>query len=76
MRITETLLYGDSSLDDKSNALILNTIIDFLLVTKRFDVNLFKLNMAVLQNILVKFIVLFFVIIVIIIYSEAYQVDL
>ena len=76
MRITETLLYGDSSLDDKSNALILNTIIDFLLVTKRFDVNLFKLNMAVLQNILVKFIVLFFIIIVIIIYSEAYQVDL
>ena len=59
MQITETLLYGDSSLDAKSNTLILIATLDFLFVTKRFEVNLFKLNMAVLY-ILVKFIVLFF----------------
>ena len=59
MQITETLLYGDSSLDAKSNPLILNATTDFLFVTKRFEVNLFKLNMAVLY-ILVKFVVLFF----------------
>ena len=40
LQITETLLYGDNSLDDKSNTLILNVTIDFLFVTKRFDVNL------------------------------------
>ena len=40
LQITETLLYGDSSLDDKSNTLILNATIDFPFVTKRFDVNL------------------------------------
>ena len=40
LQITETLLYGDSSLDDKSNTLLLNATIDFPFVTKRFDVNL------------------------------------
>ena len=40
LQITETLLYGDSSLDNKSNTLILNATTDFLCVTKRFDVNL------------------------------------
>ena len=40
LQITETLLHGDSSLDDKSNTLILNATIDFVFVTKRFDVNL------------------------------------
>ena len=40
LQITEIPLYGDSSLDDKSNTLILNATIDFLFVTKRFDVNL------------------------------------
>ena len=40
LQINEILLYGDSSLDDKSNTLILNAAIDFLFVTKRFDVNL------------------------------------
>ena len=39
-QITEILLYGDSSLDDKSNTLILNATIDFHFVTTRFDVNL------------------------------------
>ena len=40
LQITETLLYGDSSLDDKSNTLILNATVYFLFVTKRFDINL------------------------------------
>ena len=40
LQITETLLYGDSSLDGKSNTLVLNATIDFLFVTKRFNVNL------------------------------------
>ena len=44
LQITETLLYGDSSLDDKSNTLILNATINFLFVTKRFEVNLFKIE--------------------------------
>ena len=58
LKITETLLYGDSCLDDKSNALILNATIDFLFVVKRFEVTFCKLNMALLY-ILVRFIVLF-----------------
>ena len=41
LQITETLLYDDSSLDDKSNTLILNSNTDFLFVSKRFEVNLF-----------------------------------
>ena len=41
LQITETLLYGDSSLDDKSSSLILNATINFHFVTKRFEVNLF-----------------------------------
>ena len=40
VQITEILLYGDSSLDDKSDTFILNATIDFRFVTKRFDVNL------------------------------------
>ena len=40
LQITETLVYGDSSLGDKSNTLILNATISFLFVTKRFEVNL------------------------------------
>ena len=40
LQITETLLYGDSFLDDKSITLILNATIDFLFVTKRLENNL------------------------------------
>ena len=40
LQITETFLYDDSSLDDKSNIFILNATIDFLFVPKRFEVNL------------------------------------
>ena len=53
------LLYGDSSLGDKSNTLILNVTIDFLLSREDLRLTFFKLNMAVLY-ILVKFIALFF----------------
>ena len=40
LQTTETLLYGDSSLDNKRKTLILNATIGFLFATKRFDVNL------------------------------------
>ena len=40
LQITETFLFGDSSLNDKSNIFILNATIDCLFVTKRFEVNL------------------------------------
>ena len=33
------LLYGNRSVDDASNTPIFNVTIDFLLVTKRIDVN-------------------------------------
>ena len=38
LKVTETLLYGDSSLDDTNNTPILNATIEFLIVSKRFDV--------------------------------------
>ena len=41
LQITETLLYRDNSLDNKSNTLILNATIEFLFVTKRLQVKLF-----------------------------------
>ena len=44
LEITETLLYGDSSLEDKSNILIWNATIDFLFVRKRFDANLLEIK--------------------------------
>ena len=38
LQITETLLFRDSSLENKTNTLIMNATIDFLFVRKRFDV--------------------------------------
>ena len=38
LKVTETLLYGDSSLDDTNNPPILNAAMEFLIVSKRFDV--------------------------------------
>ena len=38
LQITKTRLYGDGSLDDKSNIVVFNATIDFFFVTKRFDV--------------------------------------
>ena len=43
-QVTETLLSGDSN--SNNITLTLNGTIDFLIATKRFDVSLFKLNMA------------------------------
>ena len=39
-RVSETLLFGISSFNDTKNASILNTIIDYILSNKRFDVPL------------------------------------
>ena len=57
LQITEPLLYGDSSLEDKSNAPISNATIDFVLIRTDLTLICFNLNMAVLYNFLVKFIV-------------------
>ena len=40
LKITETLLYGDSSLDDTNNTLIMNATMEFLLASKRLVVPL------------------------------------
>ena len=40
LKVTETLLYGDSSLDDTNNTLIKNATMEFLFASKRFDVPL------------------------------------
>ena len=37
LQVTETLLYDDSSLDDKSNTLVFNATIDFLFVTQKIS---------------------------------------
>ena len=39
-QVIETLLYGDSNSNNISNTLILNTTIDFLIVTERLDASL------------------------------------
>ena len=40
LKVTETLLYGDSSLDDTNNTLIMNATIEFLIAFTRFNVTL------------------------------------
>ena len=40
LKVTETLLYGDSSYDDTKNTLIMNATMEFLFTSKRFDVPL------------------------------------
>ena len=40
LKVTETILYGDSSLDDTNNTLIMNATMEFLFASKRFDVPL------------------------------------
>ena len=35
--MTKTLLFGDSLLSDSTNTLILNSTIDYVIATKRFD---------------------------------------
>ena len=40
LKVTETLSYGDSSLDYTNNTLIVNATMEFLFASKRFDVPL------------------------------------
>ena len=40
LKVTETLLYGNSSSDDTNNTLIRNATMEFLIASKRFDVPL------------------------------------
>ena len=40
LKVTKTLLYGDSSYDDTNNTLIMNATMEFLFASKRFDVPL------------------------------------
>ena len=40
LKVTETLLYGDSSYDDTNNTFIMNATMEFLFPSKRFDVPL------------------------------------
>ena len=40
LKVTETLLYGDSSSDDTNNTLIMNATIEFLIASKRLDMPL------------------------------------
>ena len=40
LKVTETLLYGDSSYDHTKNTLIMNATMEFLFASKRFDVPL------------------------------------
>ena len=35
--MTKTLLFGDSLLSDSTNTLILNSTIDYVIATKKFD---------------------------------------
>ena len=37
LKVTETILYDDSSSDDTSNTFIMNVTMEFLIVSKRFD---------------------------------------
>ena len=58
-RISETLLFGISSFNDAKNASILNTTIDYILSTKKFDVLLtnfrFVLKHLCIENMSFKF---------------------
>ena len=40
LKVTETLLYGNSSNEDTKNTLIMNATMEFLFTSKRFDVPL------------------------------------
>ena len=58
-RISETLLFGISSFNDTKNTSILNTAIDYILSTKRFDVPVtnfwFVLKHLCIENMSFKF---------------------
>ena len=44
LKVMETLPYGDSSLEDTNNTLIMNATIEFLIAFKRFDVPLVQVK--------------------------------
>ena len=44
LKVTGTLAYGDSSLDDTNNTLIMNAPMEFLIASKRFDVPLIQVE--------------------------------
>ena len=44
MKVTETFAYGDSSLDDTNNTLIMNAPMEFLIASKRFDAPLIQVE--------------------------------
>ena len=56
LKVTETLLYGDSSYDDTNNTLIMKAMMEFLFASKRFDVPLIYVECDFIVNVLVKFI--------------------
>ena len=56
LKVTETLLYGDSSCEDTSNTLIINATMEFLFTSKRFDLLLVLVQCGFIVNVSVKFI--------------------
>ena len=55
MKVTKILAYGDSSLDDTNNTLIMNAPMEFLIASKRFDVPLIQVECRFIVKILVIF---------------------
>ena len=41
-KFTSVLLFGNASFDNNKNTFILNTTIDYIITTRRFDVPLFS----------------------------------
>ena len=46
LKVTEALLYGDSSLDDTNNILIMNATMEFLIASEGYDVPLVYVEYA------------------------------
>ena len=55
MKVTKILAYGDSSLDDTNNTLIMNAPMEFLIASKRSDVPLIQVECRFIVKILVIF---------------------
>ena len=50
LKVTETLSYGNSSLDYTNNTLIMNATMEFLFASKRFDVPLVSVECGFIAN--------------------------
>ena len=59
LNLTNTLLFGHSSFNDKINTLILDTTIELILSTKRFPEPLFQVKYIAIQYITVYILVVF-----------------